>query len=197
MSNFLIRIYSYIRSCKFSDWNIFGYSFVSTFSRRTKSSSPGSWTPKDPLNILCWIFDRLSQKILWWSHRQWKLDDILRSRSCHCPSNQITMLNTTDWKTIVHLQISLVTSDHNHYIKWTIHSETCLHSIRSRRQIDQKDSICVNLVSLTSDPDEVQDSRNSFSLCWRRLKMWAFGQPCLLYRYFYHRGSHTAVYIWR
>ena len=153
MSNFLIRIYSYIRSCKFSDWNIFGYSFVSTFSRRTKSSSPGSWTPKDPLNILCWIFDRLSQKILWWSHRQWKLDDILRSRSCHCPSNQITMLNTTDWKTIVHLQISLVTSDHNHYIKWTIHSETCLHSIRSRRQIDQKDSICVNLVSLTSDPD--------------------------------------------
>ena len=64
------------------------HSRTALMARRTKTRI---WNGLQLLVLNIWS---LEPEILWWSHRQWKFDDILRSRSCHCPSNQITMLNT-------------------------------------------------------------------------------------------------------
>ena len=79
-----------------------------------------------------------------------------------------------------------------------------LYSITTRWQINQKDSICVNLVSVTSSDvffplcsqhwhwkcaclGNQPCVHNMCSQHWRWKCVWATNPPCLLYRYFYHR----------
>ena len=115
-------------------------------------------------NFLCWIFDHLSQK---------SCDEVIANENLMTSSGQgLATVHQT------RLQCSTPSSHFRCdiwllYIKWTIHSETCLHSIRSRRQINQKDSICVNLVSLTSDPDEIQQFLFSLLTLVESVGVWA------------------------